>query len=108
MLINMEKEPNNSHCKYTLSLDELLDNMQSHPDSYEYLQVILSRKINHSLGLGQEYLVVSSDCFGVYRLNDVKYNDGVIQMVFTNKTNGNWAQICMDINDKHPKYFLVC
>jgi hypothetical protein len=58
--------------------------------------------------LGQEYLVVSSDCFGVYRLNDVKYNDGVIQMVLTNKTNGNWAQICMDINDKHPKYFLVC
>ena len=68
----MAKEPNNSNCECSPSLDELLDDMQDPSGKYKHLQIVLYRNKNSlKLGLGQKYLVVNNVGFGVYILNDV-------------------------------------
>ena len=95
---------NNSYgCKPTFQ--ELLDDKSGR---YSHLQVILNRKDNRSLGLGQEYLVVNIIGFGVYQLNDIDYSDGIILMTLTNISNSNMAQLRLDVNDEHPEHFLIC
>ncbi|MGD0583761.1 MAG: hypothetical protein ABR974_12560 [Bacteroidales bacterium] len=98
-----ETHKNSYECKPTVQ--ELLDDKSGR---YTNLQIILNRKDNRSLGLGQEYLVVNNIGFGVYQLNDIDYSDGIILMTLTNISNGNIAEITMDINDEHPQYYLIC
>jgi hypothetical protein len=76
--------------------------------SYSHLQVILNRKYNRSLGLGQEYLVINDIGFGVYKLNHIDYSDGIILMTLTNITTSNIAQFSLDVNDEHPEHYLIC
>ncbi len=73
---------------------------------YNHLKIILSKKYKGTLG--QHYLVISSAGFGVYQLDDINYNNGVILMALTNTDTGESAQIRLDINNEHPQYFLVC
>ena len=78
----MAKEPNNSNCECSPSLDELLDDMQNPSGKYKHLQIVLYRNKNSlKLGLGQKYLVVNNVGFGVYILNDVDYSNGIITNV---------------------------
>ncbi len=79
--IIMDKEINNSTFQYPLTIEELIDDMEKHPDRYKHLQFILNRKKNHNLGLGQKYLVVNSIGFGLYELNGVDYSNGIITMI---------------------------
>ena len=58
-------------------------------------------------GLGQLYLVVNDIGFAVYRLENVDYENGLICLLFTNPTTGNFAEINLDINNKHPQVFLI-
>ncbi|MCJ7449492.1 MAG: hypothetical protein MUO72_17590 [Bacteroidales bacterium] len=104
----MEKETNNSTYQYPSTFDELIDDMQNHADRYKHLQIILNRKIEHSLGLGQKYFVVNNIGFGVYQLNDVDYSNGKIYMTLTNTSTGNTAEISLDVNNEHPEHFLIC
>lgn len=91
------------------TLDDLLNVMQDPSGGYQHLQIILKRDntTDSRLGLGQEYLVVNKNGFGVYQLNDVDYIDGKILMRLTNKSNGNRAEISLDINNKCPQVFLL-
>ena len=40
----MDKEINNSTFQYPLTIEELIDDMEKHPDRYKHLQFILNRK----------------------------------------------------------------
>jgi hypothetical protein len=108
-MISMAKEPNNSNCECSPSLDELLNDMQNQSGKYKHLQIVHYRNINSlKLGLGQKYLVVNNVGFGVYQLNEVDYCDGIIKMFFTNSSTGEQAEISLDINDEHPQVLLIC
>ena len=105
----MAKEPNNSNCECSPSLDELLDDMQNPSGKFKHLQIVLYRNKNSlKLGLGQKYLVVNNVGFGVYILNNVDYENSTIQMFFTNTFTGDKAEISLDINEKHPQVFIIC
>jgi len=70
--------------EYPNTLDELVADMELNPDKYKHLQFILNRQKHINLGLGQLYLVVNNVGFGLYRLEDVDYSEGLILMSFTN------------------------
>lgn len=93
--------------KYPETLSELVTDMESNPEKYKHLQFILNRKKQHNLGLGQMFLVVNNVGFGLYRLDDVDYKYGVLQLSFTNPATGNNAEIILDIINKHPQVFLI-
>jgi hypothetical protein len=72
---------------------------------YNHLQIILSKNDNRTLG--QHYLVISPAGFGVYQLNNINYNNGVILMTLTSMDTKRSAEISLDINNEHPQYFLI-
>lgn len=59
------------------------------------------------MDFGQMYLVVNNVGFGLYRLDDVDYKDGVIILSFTNPSTGIMASTSVAINNKYPELFLV-
>ena len=89
------------------SLSELVTDMELHPDNYKHLQFILNRQKHIGLGLGQSYLVVNNDGFGLYSLDDVDYENGVIQLSFTIPETGKKANMHVEIEHKHPQVFLI-
>lgn len=93
--------------EYPNPLDELVTDMELNPDKYKHLQLILNRQKHMNLGLGQLYLVVNEVGFGLYRLNDVDYRNGIVRLSFTNPSTDNSADICLDITNKHPQTFLI-
>ena len=100
----MEKAINNT---YPADITDLINQMQE--GKYKHLQIFLSRnQSNLGLGFGQKYLVVNPDGFGLYELNCVDYNAGILQMLFTKPATGNTAEINLDINDEHPAYIFIC
>jgi len=92
---------------YPNTLDDLVVDNETNPDKYKHIQFILSRKRNMDLGLGQFYLVVNETGFGVYRLDDVNYENRIIRMLFTNPVTANVSEITVDIRNKHPQVYLV-
>jgi len=103
----MTNEEKNSIHQIPSTLDELVQDMEKHPDRYKHLQFILNRKKNHNLGLGQKYLVVNSIGFGLYKLNSVDYKHGIITMILTNPDTAIPAEINLNIDNKHPELFFV-
>lgn len=92
---------------YPNTLDEVVSDMELHPDNYKHIQFILNRQKHMNLGLGQFYLVVNHLGFGLYRLDNVDYENGKIRLFFTNPVTGNPAETCLDIKNKHPQIFLI-
>lgn len=103
----MAQEVNNSTCQYPATLDELVDDMEMHPDRYKHLQFILNRKKHQHLGMGQKYLVVNRAGFALYELNNIDYSDGIIQMTFTSSESGNIVKINLDACNEHPDMYLI-
>jgi hypothetical protein len=103
----MIQEPHNNTTEYPATIQELVDDMEQHPDRYQHLQFILNREKHHNLGLGQKYLVVNRVGFGLYELISVDYNNGIISLIFIIPDTGNQAEICLDVNNKHPELFLI-
>ncbi len=93
--------------EYPNTLDELVTDMERNPDKYHHLQFILNRQKHLNLGLGQLYLVVNNSGFGLYRLENVDYENRVITLLFTNPVTGKIAQTSLDIHNRHPNLFLV-
>ena len=92
---------------FPATLDELIMDMELYPDEYKHLQFILNRPKNHSKDFGQMYMVVNQDGFGLYRLDNIDYKEGVIKLSFTNPATGNTAEYSLLITNKHPNVFLV-
>lgn len=93
--------------KFPETLDELIMDMELYPDEYKHLQFILNRPKNHCTDFGQLYMVVNMDGFGLYRLDNIDYKEGVISLSFTNPMTGNNAEYSLHITDIHPNVFLV-
>ena len=102
----MEKTINTDH---PATIEELITAMEDPTGRYKHLQFILYRNESRlGLSFGQKYLVVNQIGFGVYELNSVDYNNGILQMLLTNPDTGNTAEINLDVNDDHPEYFFIC
>jgi len=93
--------------EYPNTLDELVTDMERNPDKYKHLQFILNRQKHIGLGLGQLYLVVNELGFGLYRLNDVDYRNGIVRLSFINPSTDNSADMSLDITNKHPQTLLI-
>ena len=100
----MKTKPQSSTHEYPATLEELLNDQSG---KYKHIQIIMHRENNYNLELGQEYLVVNNIGFGVYQLNDIQYNDGVILMKFTDPSSDDPAEIRLDVNNEHPEHFLI-
>ena len=92
---------------YPNTLNELVVDMELNPDKYQHLQFILNHQKHMNLGLGQLYLVVNEVGFGLYRLDNVDFDSGVVRLSFTNPDTKSNAEILLDINNKHPRIFLI-
>ena len=93
--------------EYPNTLDELVSDMELNPNKYKHLQFILNRQKHMNLGLGQLYLVVNEVGFGLYRLIDVDYHNGIVRLSVINPATENSAHISLDITNKHPQMFLI-
>jgi hypothetical protein len=103
----MKKETNNNTCQYPSTFDELVDDMEDHPDRYKHLQIMLYHKIDHHPHLGDKYLVVNENGFNVCQLKDLEYSDGKIFLTLINTNTCNMEKIAVNVNEKHPKLFLI-
>jgi hypothetical protein len=81
--------------------------MERNQEKYKHLQFILNRQKHMNLGLGQLYLVVNEIGFGVYRLDDVDYHNGIVRLLFINPVTDDSADISLDITNKHTQTFLI-
>ena len=93
--------------EYPNTLDELITDMELNPERYKHLQFILNRQKHMGMGLGQLYLVVNEVGFGVYRLNNVDYLNGIVKLSFINPATDNIADLSLDITNKKPQIFLI-
>jgi len=88
------------------TFDDLIDYLESH--DHKHLQIFLFRE-KSSLGFVEDerYLVVNRNGFGLYKLHNLDYKDGKIQLEFTNPATGNPAKVSLDIHETHPDLFIV-
>lgn len=99
----MEKETNNN---YPASIEDLIDEMES--GNYKHLQIFLYRdEPKNRFDSGDRYLVVNNWGFGLYKLTSLDYNNGVIQLEFTNPETGNPATVNLDVNNVHPDMYVI-
>ncbi|OFY63577.1 MAG: hypothetical protein A2Y71_01830 [Bacteroidetes bacterium RBG_13_42_15] len=103
----MENKSNINTYQYPSTLDELVVDMENHPDRYKHLQFILNRQKHINLGHGQLYLVVNHAGFDLYELNSVDYSNGIIKMILTNPDTGNPSEINLAVYNEHPDIYLI-
>jgi hypothetical protein len=66
MTLIMAKEIHNQPCQCPETLEELVHEIEKHPDLYQHLRIFLGRESNDSLpDFGDEYLVVNGNGFAV-------------------------------------------
>ena len=100
---------NTTDNNYPATRADLIEAMQYPSGRYKHLQIFFYRnKSSLDLGFGQKYLIVNRLGFDLYELTGVDYHSGVIKMLFNNPSNGNSAEINLDINDEHSEHFLIC
>ena len=89
------------------SINELVQDMEKNPNLYQHLRIFLSRESNTAIpDFGEQYLVVSKDGFGLYRLDDVDYQNGRIFLSLKEATTDIAVTYSMDINEEHPRCLL--
>ena len=90
------------------SLDELVQEMEKHPDRFQHLRIFLRRESNTGIpDFGEQYLVVSHDGFGLYRLDSVDYQDGRIFLSLKEVTTDIAVTYSMGINEEHPRCLFI-
>ena len=100
---------NTTDNNYPATRADLIEAMQYPSGRYKHLQIFFYRnKSSLDLGFGQKYLIVNRIGVDLYELTGVDYHSGVIKMLFNNPSNGNSAEINLDINDEHSEHFLIC
>ena len=94
--------------KYPTSLDELVQEMEKHPDMYQHLEIFLRRDgIKDFPVFGEQYLAVSHDGFALYRLDTVDYQDGTIILSLTEQSTNQPVKFSVDINNERPSCLFV-
>lgn len=90
------------------SINELVVEIEKHPDRYQHLKVFLRRE--NSTGIpdfGEEYLAVSPSGFGLYRINSTDYQNGRIILSLTEASTNKAVQYSLDVNNQHPSCIFI-
>ena len=90
------------------SINELVEEMEKHPDRYQHLKVFIRRK--NSTGIpdfGEEYLAVSPSGFGLYRINSTDYQNGRIILSFTEASTNKAVSYSIDVNNQRPSCLFI-
>jgi len=94
--------------KYPNSIDEMVSEMEKHPDLYQHLRIFLGRESNTGIpDFGEQYLAVSQDGFALYRLDSVDYQDGRIFLSLKEATTDIAVTHTLDINEEHPRCLFI-
>ena len=94
--------------KYPSSIDEMLSEMEKHPDKYKHLKVFLRRENSNGIpDFGEEYLAVSPSGFGLYRINSADYQNGRIILSLTEVSTNKAVNYSLDINNQHPSCIFI-
>lgn len=90
------------------SINELVQEMERHPDSYQHLRIFLGRESNTDMpDFGEQYLAVSHDGFALYRLDSVDYQDGTIILSLTEQSTNQPVKFSVDINNAQPSCLFI-
>lgn len=95
------------------------DNVHTTPDDYtfediasgftsgmfDHMRLILTK--NNDQTLGQKYLYLSRNTFGLVRLHDVDFFDNKIRMDIEVISTGLRKKVHLDINDSAFKFLLI-
>jgi hypothetical protein len=90
------------------SINELVQDMEKHPESYTHLQIFLRRESNTGIpDFGEEFLAVSPSGFGLYQLESVDYQNGNIIISLTDTSTNEPVIHTVDINNSQPTCIYV-
>jgi hypothetical protein len=93
---------------YPSSIDEMVSEMEKHPDVYQHLKVFLRRETSTGVpDFGEEYLAVSPSGFGLYRINSTDYQNGRIILSLTEASTNKAVQYSLDVNNQHPSCIFI-
>ena len=106
-MMTMAIESHKSASECTPTLEELVQGMQDPTGRYYHLKVFLYRNDNHWMGLGQDFIVVTNDGFGLYRLLDMGHYGTIVQLKLKSLNSDEVSIVNLDINNKCPGIFLV-
>lgn len=90
------------------SIQELVQEMEKHPSRYQHLKIFLRRE--NSTGItdfGEEFLAVSPNGFGLYRINSTDYQNGRINISLTEASTNKAVHYSIDINNQKPSCIFV-
>lgn len=90
------------------SINELVQDMEKHPDVYQHLKVFLRHE--NSTGIpdfGEDYLAVSPSGFGLYRINSTDYQNGNIILSLTEASTNKAVSYSLDVNNQRLSCLFV-
>lgn len=91
---------------YPSSIEGLIQELES--GNYKHIQIFLSRnKPTNGFADNEKYLIVNRRGFGLYKLKNLEYKDGKIQLEFTNPVTDSPATVTLDINNANPELFVI-
>lgn len=90
------------------SINELVVDIEKHPDRYQHLKVFLRRETSTGVpDFGEEYLAVSPSGFGLYRINSTDYQNGRIILSLTEASTNKAVNYSFNINEVHPTCLFI-
>ena len=89
------------------STDELFVGIKDKAGRYKLLQLIVNPNDARRLKLGQDYLVITNNWFGIYELENFDYSEGKIQMKLKSNTSDDVTCVTMDTSNQCPMFFLI-
>lgn len=101
----MNKEINNYSSECPSINDESFVGIKDQAGRYKLLQLTLNPNDTRSLGVSQDYLVITNNWSGVYQLENILYPDGKIQLRLKSNTSFNVVSTLLD--DHCPQFYLL-
>jgi len=94
--------------KYPNSIDEMVSEMEKYPDAYQHLKVFLRHENSNGIpDFGEEYLALSTSGFGLYRINSIDYQNGIINILLTETSTNKVVHYSLDVNNKRPSCLFI-
>ncbi len=88
----------------SIGLEKLLHRMKD-SNTYDHLKIILSK--NNYRNIGQRYLMVTRDGFGIVRLLDVDYSNQGVVMELEDVETGLVKKVTLNVEDRGFKLVLI-